>query len=264
MKACVLASSSKGNCTYIGSETTNILIDAGISVKDIEYKLGLLRVNPENISAILITHEHSDHIKSVCNFTKKHKSCFIYVHKNTYEALLTKLPNLDKRRIIIFYNMDFNIGDLTITSFILPHDASCCVGYSIKNYQNKISICTDLGHTNSDIIQNLYNSKLVILESNHDIDMLKQNPHYSFALKNRILGKYGHLSNNTACEVVEKLAYNNVKQVVLAHLSPENNTPELCYNTMCNYLLSKGIIPNVNIYIEVANKSEIGTVFTLK
>lgn len=264
MKACVLASSSKGNCTYIGSDTTHILIDAGVSVKDIEGKLSLLKVNPENISAILITHEHSDHIKSVHNFTKKYKSCFIYVHKNSYDALITKLPNLDKRRIIIFYNMDFNIGDLNINSFILPHDSSCCVGYSIKNNQNKISICTDLGHTTSDIIQNLYDSKLVILESNHDVDMLKQNPHYSYLLKNRILGKNGHLSNETACKVVEELVSHNVKQVVLAHLSPENNTPELCYNTMCDYLLSKGIIPNVHILIEVANQTQIGTLYTLK
>lgn len=264
MKACVLASSSKGNCTFIGSETTNILIDAGISVKEIEQKLNVLNVKPEDISAILITHEHSDHIKSVYTFTKKYKSCFIYVHKDTYDALLTKLPSLDKRRIIIFYGTEFNIGDLTVNSFVVPHDASNCVGYSIKNNQNKVSICTDLGHTTSDIIQNLYNSKLVILESNHDVSMLKANPNYSFLLKNRILGKRGHLSNDAACEVVAELASHQVKQIVLAHLSPENNTPELCYNTMCDYLLSKGIIPNVHIYIEVVDKSALGTLYTLK
>ena len=264
MRACILASSSKGNCTYIGSDSTHILIDAGISVKDIETKLNLLQVNPQNISAILITHEHSDHIKSVYNFTKKHKSCFIYVHKDTYDALLTKLPSIDKRRVIIFYGTEFNIGDLTVNSFVVPHDASCCVGYTIRNNQNKISICTDLGHTTSDIIQNLYNSKLVILESNHDINMLKANPNYSFVLKNRILGKRGHLSNDAACEVVADLVRHGVKQVVLAHLSPENNTPELAYNTMCDYLLEKGIIPNVHIYIEVAEKTEIGTLYTLK
>lgn len=264
MRVCVLASSSKGNCTYVGSDTTNILIDAGVSVKDIECKLNLLKVDPNSITAILITHEHIDHIKSVHNFTKKYKSCFVYVHKNSYEALIHRLPNLDTKRIIVFYNVEFNIGDLTINSFLLPHDSKCCVGFTIKNFNNKISICTDLGHTTSDIIKNLYNSKLVILESNHDIDMLKQNPHYSYLLKNRILGPNGHLSNIAACNVVEELAKNNVKQVVLAHLSPENNTPELCYKTMCDYLLSKGILPNEHILIEVASESKIGTIFNLK
>ncbi len=264
MKVCVLASSSKGNCTYVGSSTTNILIDSGIGIKEMEAKLKALKVNPDSISAILITHEHSDHIKSLHNFTRKYKSCFIYVHKNTYEALLSRLPELDRKRIIIFYSLEFKVGDLTINSFILPHDSSCCVGYNIENNENKISICTDLGHTTSDIIQNLYNSKLVILESNHDIDMLKANPHYSFILKNRILGKNGHLSNDAACKIVEELASHNVKQVVLAHLSPENNTPELCNTTMREYLLSKGIIPDLHIYIDVASQTELGTVYNLK
>ena len=158
-----------------------------------------------------------------------------------------------------------NLKDLLLNARKSPLDnAYKAIFPNIRNFDSVEEQLAQLEQLTLADIQNLYNSKLVILESNHDVSMLKANPNYSFVLKNRILGKRGHLSNDSACEVVADLVKHQVKQVVLAHLSPENNTPELCYNTMCDYLLSKGILPNVHIYIEVADKTAIGTVYNLK
>lgn len=263
VKVVTLSSSSKGNSVLIVGEKTNLLIDAGINLKTLIEKLTLLKVEPSSITAILSTHEHSDHSKSVGAFIRKFGS-MLYCHADGKSAMLEKIGNVDERKIVSFFDNEFYIGEFLIKSFKLPHDSSSCVGFRFTAGQNSFAYATDLGFASEETVSNLKNCKLVILESNHDEKMLINNVNYSPQLKSRILSRRGHLSNMASAKVVCTLAENNVKQVVLAHLSPENNTPELCYNTVCEYLLAMGITPGVNIKIDVAPSQTLGTVFVLK
>ena len=263
MKVCTLASSSKGNSTLVFTNKTRILIDAGICYSEIQTKLNKLGFSCDDITAIIVTHEHSDHVKGIGAIMRKNGTP-VYVHSSGYDALRSKVGKVSEGQLIQFFDQDFSIGDLTVTSFRLSHDSKFCVGYSISDGANKFTIATDLGIFPPDLIQYFENSKLVILESNHDMEMLMRNPRYSFLLKNRILGKNGHLSNSMAARVVEKLAHMGVKQVILAHLSEENNTPEVCFNTTCTYLSSVGVEVGKNINIDIADPYEIGTVYNLK
>ena len=263
MRVCTLASSSKGNSTLIYSSNSAILIDIGITLSEIERKLEKLKFDPKRVDGILISHEHSDHIKGVGAFSRKYGTK-IYSHIDGSSSLREKLGKIKDENFICFSDFPFNIKDFQIQAFKIPHDVPCCVGYNIFLGDKKVSILTDLGHINEQIISYLYNSKVVILEANHDERMLLNNPKYNFMLKQRILGKNGHLSNLTSAKVICDLAMNNVTQVVLAHLSEENNTPELCYSTVCDYLIANGIEPNVNIKLDVAGANTIGPIFHIK
>lgn len=263
MKVVTLASSSRGNSVLVIGEKTNLLIDAGINISNLIEKLKLLDVEPTSIKAILSTHEHSDHSKSIGAFMRKYGS-YVYTHADDRDALMQKLGRVDESKIITFYDQDFSIDEFKIKSFKLPHDSVSCVGFLVTNGESKFAYATDLGYASEDTIKNLFNCKLVILESNHDEKMLVANPNYSPILKHRILSKTGHLSNSASAKVVCTLAQNNVKQVVLAHLSPENNTPVLCYETVCEYLEAVGITPGVNIKIDVAPMDKLGTVFIIR
>lgn len=263
MKVCTLASSSKGNSTLVMGDETIILIDAGLVYDNLKTKLKVLGVEMEDITAILSTHEHLDHTKCIGTILRRHKT-HLYVHADGCAALLKKIGKVNENLLINFYDMPFELGEFTITPFRLPHDSCVCYGYSIEKEGKKISLATDLGFASSEVEQQLYDSRLVILESNHDEQMLIANPKYTAVLKQRILSKRGHLSNRSAAMVVSNLAQHNVKQVVLAHLSEENNTPELAYKTICEYLSSVGIDPLNNIKIDVASPSEIGTIFNIK
>ena len=263
MRFCTLASSSKGNISIVYTDNTRILIDAGISLSEIELKLTALQIPLESLDGIVITHEHSDHIKSVGAINRKYGTN-IYCHIDAYPSLVNKLGHIRPNSIFTFSEIPFKIGDITVEAFKLPHDVPCCCGFNIYNNATKISFATDLGHITEDVIAKLYDSRLVFIESNHDEKMLMANPKYSLPLKQRIRGNNGHLSNIVCAKVVSRLAVNNVKQVVLAHLSEENNTPELCYNTVSEYLTSVGVEPEVNIKIFVASPSCIGPIFNIK
>lgn len=249
MKVCNLSSGSDGNATYIESSTTKILVDAGLSCKELEARLALLNVKGEEITAILVTHEHSDHIKGIDVFAKKFNTK-IFVHKDGFLPLLKKLKK--PHNIIPFDDNPFMIYDLKILPIAVPHDVERCTGYVIEEDKKKISIFTDLGHTTTEILQNLYNSNLVFLEANHDPDKLKANPKYPIYLKNRILGNNGHLSNLACANAIMELAQNGCKQFVLSHLSTENNTPELAYDYITSILCDNGIVEGRHIRIEIA------------
>ncbi len=263
MKSVSIASGSKGNCTLIATSSVKLLIDAGLTLKELEKKLEEIQVSPKEIDAILVTHEHTDHCKGVGPFARKYKTK-VYVPVLGYEVLSSKIGLVPREQLIAFASNTFFIKDVEVNVFDLPHDSKFCCGYSVSKDNKKISIATDLGHTNLRILQNLQNSDIVYLEANHDIETLLKNPKYSASLKNRILSPKGHLSNVATAEAIIKLVQMGVKQVVLCHLSEENNSPALAYNTIREYIKQQGIIEGRNVFIDVSTQSNIGTVFEVK
>ncbi len=263
MKSVSIASGSKGNCTLIVSDPVKILIDAGLTLKELEKKLAEIEISPKDIDAILVTHEHTDHCKGVGTFARKYKTK-VYVPAAGYDVLSAKIGYIPKSQLIAFASNTFFIKDTEINVFDLPHDSKFCCGYSVTKNNKKISIATDLGHTTLRILQSLQNSDIVYLEANHDIETLLKNPKYSASLKNRILSPKGHLSNVASAEAIIKLVQMGVKQIVLSHLSEENNSPALAYNTIKEYLKNQGIIEGRNVFIDVSTQSNIGTVFEVK
>lgn len=263
MKVVSLGSGSKGNSILISTEETNLLLDAGLNKADLEERLNVVGVKPEDINAILISHEHIDHCKSIGSFARKYGTK-VYIPLDGYDFVINKLGKLAQKQIICFVNNDFFINDIAVTAFPLPHDSKFCFGYSFVKNNKKISIATDLGHTNVRILKNLQNSDILYLEANHDESMLLANPRYSDSLKNRILSPKGHLSNVACAKAIRELVGSGVKQVVLAHLSEENNEPLLAYKTVKNELAKDGIIEGKHIFIDVALQHEVGTIFEIK
>lgn len=260
MKVCSLASSSKGNCTIVYSEDEIMLVDMGITLKDLEEKLNILKLDINKVIGVILSHEHTDHTKGVSALTKKYHVP-IYCHFDAYDGVLRK-AKLDGSSVIRFSFAGFNVGNFSIEPFRVSHDVHC-VGFNIYEKSNKISIVTDLGYTTKDIVEKLYDSRLVILEANHDEQMVINGP-YPPVLKARILGRQGHLSNINSAKVVVDIAQHNVKQVLFAHLSEENNTPDICYQTICDYLVSKGVEPNVHILLDIAKPCGLGPIFVIR
>ncbi len=263
MRVCVLGSGSKGNCTYIECGDTSILVDAGLSCAQIEKRLKAINVNPFCISAILITHEHTDHIAGACNFAQKY-GAKLYTHKETWDVMQQKFDKLPTTSLVDIYDKDFVINDVAVHPFRVSHDAVHCLGYQLGHNDNKVCIATDLGHLTPQIIQTLSSSDLCVLEANHDVKTLLNNPNYPLRLKNRILSNIGHLNNDaTADAIVQMLGY-RVRGVILAHLSEHNNTPALAYKTVTDKLVSNGATVNKDIYIDLSHQDKVGNIFKIK
>lgn len=260
MKVINLSSGSDGNLTYIESESTKILVDAGLSCKEIEARLSLLGIKGSEIDAIILTHEHNDHTKGVDVLSRKY-DLPIYAHNDVWAEYYDKLPKIaDKNKKI--YTGTFQIKDLLINPIEVPHDVPC-FGYSLVENDKKISILTDLGHTNDRILQSVQGSQLVYLEANHDLSMLKNCEKYPLSLRMRIAGKNGHLSNDASAEAIARLVKTGTKQIVLAHLSTENNTPELAFNYIVSKLEQQGLVEGEQFRIDVA-LTRPTTLFKLK
>lgn len=263
MKVITLASGSKGNCTLISTDTTKILVDQGLTLKDAETRLKSINVDPSEIYAILITHEHSDHIKGVGTFARKY-GCFVVANIDEWEVLDSKLGKIDENKKIKYTSLNFYIQDLTVNAFKLSHDAHTCYGYSFYNQGYKVSIATDFGAPTKQILDCLKDSNVLILEANHDENLLLNNPKYSSMLKQRILSSHGHISNKTCAHIIGEIFSSNLKQVILAHLSEENNTPQLAYDTVKSELLKYGIVEGKHIFVDVAMQHSVGHLFNLK
>ncbi|MBF5050525.1 Uncharacterized protein CLAVI_000135 [Candidatus Clavichlamydia salmonicola] len=218
-----LASGSKGNCLYFGSQNTKILIDIGISRSSIIQKLEQINVKPEEISAILISHEHGDHTIGLKSFLSKYNIPVIANLETAHRFCdaLDDIPDLH-----IFYTGEiFTWKDIKILTFNVCHDAVDPVGFILQTDTCKMGICTDLGYSTSLIEKYLENCDYLYLEANHDIQMIKISSKPEF-YKQRVLGREGHLSNDACATLLTHIAHENLKHVILAHLSQECNTPE--------------------------------------
>ncbi len=228
-----IASGSSGNCLYVGSDSTHILIDAGVSCKKILAGLDAFGIDGTDIQAILVTHEHSDHIGGIGVLSRKYQIP-IYATEKTITAILnTKtLGDLSKSSFnAIAPGCTFTIGDISIEAFSIPHDAADPVSYCFYNNGNKIGTVTDLGYYNDSIVRSLESCDLLYVEANHDIRMLQAGP-YPYNLKQRILSKKGHLCNEMCGQLIARLNNGRLKHVILGHLSKENNYPDLALETV--------------------------------
>lgn len=245
MRVIVLSSGSKGNTTYIETNETKILIDAGNTCKYILNKFDEYNINPNSIDAILITHTHTDHIKGLPVLLKKINPC-VYITEKMYPYMeyLENYHIIDEDII--------KIKDMTIEVIKTSHDTEDSVGYIINNNDKSIVYITDTGYINKRYFDTLKNKDIYIMESNHDIEMLN-NSSYPFATRQRILSDKGHLSNYDSAKYLAKFIGNKTKYILLAHLSEENNTKDLAYNTLIDRLEKENITVD-NIVITNQNK----------
>ncbi len=236
IKFCSLYSGSSGNCYYINIDGNRILLDAGKSLKKIREALEGLDENIENIDAILITHEHSDHIQGLKMLCKKH-DINIYMTDKTKSEIQCLVDTINEENIVTFKAGDkFDIGYANIKSVKISHDAIDPVMYTFKDKNdNKISIFTDVGEITDTILENIKGSKLAVIEANYEENLLRLSRYPSY-LKKRIMGKYGHLSNEEAGFLAKELVKNGTKKILLGHLSKENNTDIIAYQTIQNEL----------------------------
>ncbi|WP_066720615.1 MBL fold metallo-hydrolase [Clostridium sp. Marseille-P299] len=233
MKLCSIASGSSGNCLYIGTDTTNLLVDAGVSGKRIENGLSSINVDPANLQGILITHEHTDHIQGLGVLARRYKVP-VYGTVETINAIL-KQGNVGKieEGLLRFIkpDEDFLLGDIVVEPFSMSHDACNPVCYTFSSDGHKVGMATDLGKYDSYIIEKLTGSEVLYLEANHDVNMLMVGG-YPYHLKQRILGDRGHLSNDLSAQLICELLHDGMQHILLAHLSKENNYAELAYETV--------------------------------
>ncbi|MBR2861310.1 MAG: MBL fold metallo-hydrolase [Clostridia bacterium] len=259
---CALSSGSKGNCYLVAGNKTKILVDAGISAKAICDDLINLGVSPEEIDGIIVTHEHSDHINGIKTFSKKF-SVPVYANEKTMGEIVRKFKDIEQKNIRVFNNGEsFYIGDLDISPFKTPHDSVSSCGFSIFNGNCKVTVATDLGHMTRGVLEACKQSDILVLEANHDLEMLMNGP-YSPFLKQRVQGPNGHLSNDLCGKTVAYLLDYGLKQVILAHLSEDNNTPEIAYQTVCQHLASRGAQDKKDVNIDIALQSKCGKCYRI-
>lgn len=253
MQACVLSSGSKGNCTYVETKQHKILIDVGTSCSYIEKSLKNINVLPQEIDTILITHAHVDHVAGLKVFAKKYHPK-IYLTSLILEEIKDKIDNIN------YIDEELNLDDTKVIAIKTSHDTKDSNAYIVEEDNSSLVNITDTGYINEKYFEKLKNRSIYIFESNHDVEMLMNNPHYPHHIKNRIMGDKGHLSNKDSAYYLSKLIGNNTKKVVLAHLSEHNNTPSLALETLQNTLHKKNIqFKN----IEIAKQNEQTELFKI-
>lgn len=233
MRLCSIASGSSGNCIYVGSDRTHLLVDTGISKKRIDEGLHSLGIKGEELTGILITHEHSDHIQGLGVFSRKY-GIPVYGTRGTIRGIreyksLGKMP--EGLLCEVRTDTDFVLGDLSIHPFAISHDAYEPSGYRISCGEKSVAVATDLGIYDSYTVENLSGLDAVLLEANHDIHMLEVGP-YPYPLKRRVMGDKGHLSNELSGRLLCDILHDKLQHVILGHLSKENNYAELAYETV--------------------------------
>ena len=260
---CPLYSGSSGNSLFVRYGQTSLLVDAGLSGRITLEALKKIEVDPASLNGLLVTHDHSDHIKGVGVLSRKLKLP-VYATEGTWRVIDKKCGDIAPEcRRVIRAGEDFYVDQIGVEAFATPHDAEEPVGFRMWGGALSVSVATDLGWMPQRVEDALAGSSLILLESNHDPDMLLRNPNYSSTLKQRILSRHGHLSNETASEKLVALAERGTHNFILGHLSGENNTPELALQTSENRAELEGLRLGEDILIDLAWRDRVGSVYTL-
>lgn len=253
---CTLASGSSGNCLLMTDGTTHILVDAGISARRITTALRALGIESSDLSGILVTHEHTDHIAGIATLTKQF-SLPIYASHAAGRQLAYRIPFLDDCLHTFAPGDSFEIGPLGVQSFATPHDTIQSVGYAVTCAGRKAAVATDLGEVTDAVSSGIRGAHLLVCEANHDVEMVRSGP-YPYFLKQRILGDHGHLCNEDGAALAGRAVADGAHTVVLAHLSSENNTPSRAHHTVKTHLEAAGVNTSRDVVLEVAPRSETG------
>ena len=256
IKLCPLASGSNGNCTYISDGNVNILIDTGISATRIIGELSILRIAASAIDAIFITHEHSDHITGLLKISER-TDAPIYASPGTARGIGERIAALEGKITRISAGESVKVGSLEIVAFHTPHDTYESMGYRIKTEKECAVVATDIGRVSDELLGNILGADTLLLESNYDKRRLRYS-RYPAVLKERIVGGRGHLSNDECAAVAVKAAEEGTRNIVLGHISAENNTPDDAYTAVHTALTQNGIIPGIDVMLYVAPRGRRG------
>ena len=259
---CSFSSGSSGNCYLVQSNETALLIDAGISGKKVWEGLETTATPRDKLSALLVTHEHSDHTKSISTLAKKEKGLQVYANANTWNNL--RAPVEDGQRRCFQTGDCFTIGDICVKTFQVSHDAADPVGYSFYAGGRQISIVTDTGYVREETMEEILDADILALEANHDVDMLRIGK-YPWFLKRRVLSDQGHLSNEAAGNALVRLIEKKEKErcVLLAHLSRENNFPEMAYQTVKNILEESNYYIGKHVYLDTLLRDKVSSLYEI-
>jgi phosphoribosyl 1,2-cyclic phosphodiesterase len=246
----ILGSGSSGNCAYLESGETRLLIDAGFSAKQIRERLATIGRAPEGLTGILVTHEHGDHIcglGTLCSRTGTR----IYANRLTAEAIRRQFPDSRLEFGLFETGAAFTLGDVEVRTFSVPHDAMDPVGFLLATSSGNIGFLTDLGHATKLILERVRKANLLVLEANHDLKLLQEDTRRPWSTKQRILSRHGHLSNDAAAAVATEVATAELRRIYLGHLSRDCNSPDLAQRVVAGALSKAGAT-----HIEVANTSQ--------
>lgn len=250
MKLMPICSSSKGNCTYIGTLDRGIAIDMGCSFKAFKTALASAGGSIDSVNAVLVTHEHSDHIKGLLTLTKQ-KRIPIFAHEGALNYLINHDLVESSAELHTIEELDDVEFDAEISAFSTPHDASS-VGYRFDFSDSSLGFCTDLGYVTEEVDKMLTGCRTVFIEANYQPELLRDNPNYPAYLKQRIAGNQGHLSNPDSAEFCAKLVKSGTVNLILGHLSQENNTPDIAFSSVRNRLTEEGSVYERDYTLRVA------------
>ncbi len=260
MRFCSLSSGSDGNCEFLEYENTRILIDAGLSGKKIENLLKQIDVDPSTLDGIFVTHEHIDHAKGIGILSRRY-NLKVFSNHETFVAMAPMVKNISPENSYSFeLGRGFNFKDLYIKPIGIFHDCESGCGFVISGRDKKVSILTDTGYVNSEMMSDINGSDLYFIEANHDRDMLL-NGSYPWSLKQRIASNRGHLSNDNAVEVLGRVLEKKNEVVILSHLSKDNNTPLKALRSVRDGLGQLNIFEGIDYSLEVAPREEVSRIY---
>ena len=254
----ILGSGSGGNCAYLETDQVRLLIDAGLSARQIRHRMAALARAPETLTGILITHEHSDHIAGLTALAAQ-LDVPVYCTRLPKQAIEHQLKIQIKAHIFAT-GASFEAGDVTVETFSIPHDAYDPVGFLIRTVAGNIGFLTDLGHATKLVVERIRPANVLLLESNHDVKMLQDDPRRPWSLKQRILSRHGHLSNESAADVAEQILSPALRRLYLGHLSRDCNRPELALQAVAGRLERLG---GTHVCVEPTSQNVPNATFTL-
>ncbi len=263
LKFCSLASGSGGNSQYIYTNGTGLLLDAGLSGKYIETAMRQVELDIQKVDGLLVTHEHSDHIKGIGVLMRRY-GFPLYVTEKTWTAMREKIGKVNTDHVIMISpDRDTQIGEIKVSPYRISHDAVEPVAYTFQSAGKKLAIATDLGTFDQEIVDRLADADFLMIESNHDVEMLKVGP-YPYYLKKRILSQVGHLSNEAAGELAYAVhRMGKTRSFLLAHLSKDNNFPELAHETVKGILEAEGLAVGQDYTLHMSYRDRASQIFTL-